>query len=111
LLALLDVAVEFRYDIRLCHFALDQLPFEFRSTFSAHRLCSIFVSGWAVSEETESIADGWQMSKALRAGQSLHASRAALGESAGPPLHYACLRVNVTISAPSDRWTAPYLKR
>jgi hypothetical protein len=27
LLALLDVAVEFRYDIRLCRFALDQLPF------------------------------------------------------------------------------------
>jgi len=26
---LLDVAVEFRYDIRLCHFALDQLSFAF----------------------------------------------------------------------------------
>jgi hypothetical protein len=100
---LLDVAVEFRYDIRLCHFALDQLSFD----PGAHRLRSIFVSGWAVSEETESIADGWQMSKGLRAGHSLHASRPTLGESAGPPLHYACLRVNVTISAPSYRWTAP----
>ncbi len=39
LLALLDVAVEFRYDIRLCHFALDQLSF----VLSAHRLCSVFV--------------------------------------------------------------------
>jgi hypothetical protein len=27
--ALLDVAVEFRYDIRLCRFALDQLSFAF----------------------------------------------------------------------------------
>jgi hypothetical protein len=26
---LLDVAVEFRYDIRLCQFALDQLSFAF----------------------------------------------------------------------------------
>ena len=102
LLALLDVAVEFRYDIRLCCFALDQLSF----VPSAHRLRSAFVSGWAVSEETESIADGWQMSKGLRAGRSLHASRPTLGESPRPPLHYACLRVNVTISAPSDRWMA-----
>ncbi len=64
LLALLDVAVEFRYDIRLCRFALDQLSF----VPSAHRLRSIFVSGWAVSEETESIADGWQMSKGPPSG-------------------------------------------
>jgi hypothetical protein len=70
LLALLDVAVEFRYDIRLCRFALDQLSLD----LSAHRLRSIFVSGWAVSEETESIADGWQMSKTLRTGHSLHGS-------------------------------------
>jgi hypothetical protein len=60
LLALLDVAVEFRYDIRLCRFALDQLSFD----PGAHRLRSAFVFGWAVSEETESIADGRQMSKA-----------------------------------------------
>jgi hypothetical protein len=62
LLALLDVAVEFRYDIRLCRFALDQLSFD----PGAHRLRSAFVSGCAVSEETESIADGRQMSKAYR---------------------------------------------
>jgi hypothetical protein len=79
---------------------------EFRSLSGAHRLRSTFVSGWAVSEETESIADGWQMSKTLRTGHSLHGSLGTLGESAGPPLHYACLRVNVTISAPSDRRTA-----
>jgi hypothetical protein len=64
LLALLDVAVEFRYDIRLCRFALDQLSFALRGVATIYAAFS--VSGWAVSEETESIADAWQMSKASR---------------------------------------------
>ena len=58
--ALLDVAVEFRYDIRLCRFAPDQLSFAFhRAATDSHR----FVAGWAVFEESESIADQLQMSK------------------------------------------------
>jgi hypothetical protein len=64
LLALLDVAVEFRYDIRLYRFALDQLSFR-PARITLHCLFERFVSGWAVSEETESIADRWQMSKVL----------------------------------------------
>jgi hypothetical protein len=37
-LLLLDVAVEFRYDIRLCHFAPDQLSFAFcRAATDSHR--------------------------------------------------------------------------
>ena len=85
------------------------LPFCARPTFVCPARIALqrFVSGWAVSEETESIADEWQMSKALRTGQSLHVSQAPLGESAGPPLHYACQRVNVTISAPPCRWAGP----
>jgi hypothetical protein len=57
---LLDVAAEFRYDIRLCHFAPDQLSFAFcRAATDSHR----FVAGWAVFEESESIADQLKMSK------------------------------------------------
>jgi hypothetical protein len=57
-LALLDVAAEFRYDSRLCRFSLGQL------SFAQFRHLPSFVSGWAVFEESESIADAWQMSKA-----------------------------------------------
>ena len=38
LLVLLDVAVEFRYDIRLCRFALDQLSFGSQRASPAQRL-------------------------------------------------------------------------
>ena len=104
LLVLLDVAVEFRYDIRLCRFSLDQLSFRPRRASPAQhlrfRLCRI---------RRDREYSGWQANvKGPRAGLSLHASRAMLGESHCPPLHYACLRVNVTISAPSDRWMAPH---
>ncbi len=59
----LDVAVEFRYDIRLCRFALDQLSFGF---CAGRILRSILAFGWAVCEESESIADEWQKSKSPR---------------------------------------------
>jgi hypothetical protein len=98
LYCLLDVAVELRYDIRLCRFALDQLSFAFcRAATDSHR----FVSGCAVFEESESIADQLQMSKGhekivfrrdlvATIGQGpRHASDAKLGESLRPPLHYA----------------------
>jgi hypothetical protein len=57
---LLDVAVEFRYDIRLCRFAPDQLSFAAAAcatsfAASSFRLCRF--------EETESIAYGLKMSK------------------------------------------------
>ncbi|MFK3741278.1 hypothetical protein [Massilia sp. TN1-12] len=55
MLHLLDVAAEFRYDIRLCRFALDQLSFVAQR--ASPNLAAFFVCGWAVSEETESIAD------------------------------------------------------
>ena len=95
---LLDVAVEFRYDIRLCRFALDQLSFGPERGSPAQRLrfrlCRIRrdrkYSGWPANV------------KGLPAGRSLHASLAMLGESPRPPLHYACPSVNVTRSAPSD---------
>src|SRR5438067_325906 len=81
-LAPLDVAAEFRYDSRLCRFALDQLSFRQRghACFLRFRLGRF--------EETESIADAWQMSKASCAAprpadQPEHASRHRLGESSG----------------------------
>ena len=57
----LDVAVEFRYDIRLCRFALDQLSICILPA-AIHR--SNLAFDCAVCEETESIADEWEMSKA-----------------------------------------------
>ena len=93
-LAPLDVAAEFRYDSRLCRFALDQLSFRQRghACFLRFRLGRF--------EETESIADAWQMSKPpdallrTRADQPEHASRHRLGES--PALRYT-MGVKVSI--------------
>jgi hypothetical protein len=98
LLALLDVAVEFRYDIRLCRFALDQLSFGPQRASPAQHLRL-----WLGRIRRDRKYSGWPANvKGPRAGHVLHGSQAKLGESTGPPLHYACPRVNVTISAPSD---------
>ena len=106
LLALLDVTVEFRYDIRLCRFALDQLP------FVPARIACAAPSFWLCRFRRDREYSGWPANvKGPRAGHARHASRSKLGESHRPPLHYACPRVNVTRSAPSDRWMAPPLKR
>jgi hypothetical protein len=68
----------------------------FRSDFRRLHLRSNPAFGWAVCEETESIADEWQMSKSSRKDGHDTLARTVLGESPGPPLHYACLGVNPT---------------
>jgi len=62
--AFLDVAAEFRYDIRLCRFAPDQLSF----AFAAYATCFAAASfRQCRSEETESIADASKMSNGQHA--------------------------------------------
>jgi hypothetical protein len=68
----------------------------FRSFLRRLHLRSIFASGWAVCEESESIADEWQMSKAPRKDADGTLAQSTLGEYPRPPLHYACQGVNPT---------------
>jgi hypothetical protein len=72
----------------------------FRSDFRRLHLRSNPAFGWAVCEESESIADEWQMSKSSRKDGDDTLARTVLGESPVSPLHYACLGVNPTNIAP-----------
>ena len=87
------------------------LPICARPTFIRSKrrlhLRSILAFGWAVCEETESIADDWQMSKAQWKGNFGTLGSRTLGEYPGPPLHYACQGVNPTnIALPESADTA-----